>query len=83
MAHRDRWDALRQAKIAFANADYAGVMRTGVVCRKSIGSGSNAQVVEEYEINTALIESLNSLEKRAATETGQEVSDTTFRSTAS
>jgi hypothetical protein len=31
--------------------------------------------VEEYEINTALIESLNSVEKRAAIETGQEQPD--------
>ena len=29
--------------------------------------------MEEYEIDTALIESLNSVEKRAAVETGQEV----------
>jgi len=50
-------------------------MRTGIVARKlrSIGSGKDAQVVEEYEINTGLIEALNSVEKRAAIETGQEV----------
>jgi hypothetical protein len=32
-----------------------------------------AREVEEYEINTALIEALNSVEKRSAIETGQEV----------
>ena len=31
------------------------------------------QTITEYEINTPLIESLNSVEKRAAIETGQEV----------
>ena len=50
-------------------------MKTGVVCRKRrmIGSGNNACEVVEYEINSALIEALNSVEKRAAIETGQEV----------
>jgi hypothetical protein len=65
-----------EAKIAFAAGDYAAAMRTGVVCRKLKtvgGSSKEARVVEEYEINTALIESLNSVERRAAIETGQEV----------
>ena len=49
-------------------------MKTGVVLRKKrwVG-GKEGQAVTEYEINTALIESLNSVEKRAAIETGQEV----------
>ena len=34
--------------------------------------GLAARTVLDYEINTALIESLNSVEKRAAIETGQE-----------
>jgi hypothetical protein len=44
-----------------------------VVCRKlkTVGGAKNARVVEEYEINMALIEALNSVEKRAAIETGQ------------
>jgi enoyl-[acyl-carrier-protein] reductase (NADH) len=47
---------------------------TGLVCRKlrTVGGAKNARVVEEYEINTALIEALNSVERRAAIETGQE-----------
>jgi hypothetical protein len=58
----------------FAAGDYAAAMRTGLVCRKlrTVGGSKNARVVEEYEINTALIEALNSVEKRAAIETGQE-----------
>lgn len=42
-------------------------------CRKRrwIG-GAHGHEVVEYEINTALVEALNSIEKRAAIETGQE-----------
>jgi hypothetical protein len=39
---------------------------------RTVGGAKNARVVEEYEINTALIEALNSVERRAAIETGQE-----------
>jgi hypothetical protein len=74
IALQECWDGLRQARAAFAAGDYAAPMRTGVVCRKlkTVGGAKNARVVEEYEINTALIEALNSVEKRAAIETGQE-----------
>jgi hypothetical protein len=73
LALQDRWDSLRQAKVAIANNDYAAAMRTGVMCRRIrwVG-GKDGREVEEYEINTALIESMNSVEKRAAIETGQE-----------
>jgi len=40
---------------------------------RSIGHGKNAKIVPEYEINTGLIEAFNSVEKRSAIETGQEV----------
>ena len=33
-AIQDRWDALREAKAAFAREDYEAAMKTGVVCRK-------------------------------------------------
>jgi phage terminase small subunit len=74
-AIQDRWDALREAKRCFAREDYEAAMRTGVVIRKlrSIGHGKNAKIVPEYQINTGLIEAFNSIEKRAAIETGQEV----------
>jgi hypothetical protein len=41
------------------------MMKTGIVCRKfrSIGSGKDAQVVEEYEIDTSAVEELNSIER--------------------
>jgi hypothetical protein len=70
---QERFDALRQARQAFADGDYEAAMRTGVVCRRVrwIG-GKDGREVVEYEINSALIEGLNSVEKRAAIETGQE-----------
>ena len=73
-AIQDRWDALREAKRCFAKGDFEGAMKTGVVCRKKrwIGGKDGYEVIE-YEINTALIEALNSVEKRAAIETGQEM----------
>jgi hypothetical protein len=76
-AIQDRWDALREAKRCFAKGDFEGAMKTGVVCRKKrwIGGKDGYEVIE-YEISTALIEALNSIEKRAAIETGQEVDRT-------
>jgi hypothetical protein len=73
IALQDRWDSVRAAKVALANEDYAAAMKTGVVTRRVrwVG-GKDGREVLEYEINTALIESLNSIERRAAIETGQE-----------
>jgi hypothetical protein len=50
---QDRWDALRQAKAAFAVGGYDAAM-IGVVCRKRrmIGSGPLSKEVEEFESNT-------------------------------
>jgi hypothetical protein len=56
--------------------DYEAAMATGVVVKKvrSVRDSKDSYlVVDEYEINSALIECLNSVEKRAAIETGQEV----------
>jgi hypothetical protein len=74
IALQERWDGLRQARAPFAAGDYAAAMRTGFVCRRlrTVGGAKNARVVEEYEIYTALIEAPNSVERRAAIETGQE-----------
>jgi len=73
LALQERFDGLRQARLARAAGDYEAMMRTGFVCRRIrwVG-GKDGREVEEYEINTALIESLNSIERRAAIETGQE-----------
>ena len=65
---------MRAAKECFAKDDFEAAMKTGVVLRKykQLG-GRDGKIVTEYEINTGLIESLNSVEKRAAIETGQEI----------
>jgi hypothetical protein len=72
---QERWDALREAKAALAREDYPAAIKTGVVSRKlrSVRDGKVTRLVTEYEINTALIECLNSVEKRAAIDCGQEV----------
>ena len=74
LALQDRWDRVRKAIEARSVGDYAAMMRTGIVCRKlrMLGSGANATAVEEYEIDVSAIEALNSVERRAAIEIGQE-----------
>jgi Terminase small subunit len=74
LALQDRWDRVRQAISARAVGDYAKMMQTGIVCRKVrvVGSGKNAREIEEYDIDTSAIEALNTVERRAAIETGQE-----------
>ena len=74
-AIQDRWDRLREAIVARAAGDYKRMMATGVVVMKlkSVRGKNNVQrVYREYEIDTGVIEALNSVEKRAAIETGQE-----------
>jgi len=73
LALQERFDGLRQARLARARGDYGAMMQTGFVIRrlKWIG-GKDGREVEEFEIDTALVESMNSVEKRAAIETGQE-----------
>ena len=66
---------MREAIVARAAGDYKRMMATGVVCMKlkSVrGKNSVQRVYREYEIDTGVIEALNSVEKRAAIETGQE-----------
>ena len=75
MAIQDRWDRVRAAIVARAAGDYKRMMATGVVCvkLKSVRGKNNVQrVYRQYEIDTGVIEALNSIEKRAAIETGQE-----------
>jgi hypothetical protein len=50
------------------------MMTTGVVCLrfKSVRGKNGVKVYREYEIDTGMIEALNSGERRAAIETGQE-----------
>jgi hypothetical protein len=69
------WDLVRQAITYRALGDFAKMHATGIVRRryKSVGTGKYTQIVEEYEIDHAAVECLNSIERRAAIETGQEV----------
>jgi hypothetical protein len=74
-AIQDRWDRLREAIVARAAGDYKRMTATGVVCMKlkSVRGKNNVQrVYREYEIDTGVIEALNSVDCRAAIETGQE-----------
>jgi hypothetical protein len=74
-ALRDRWDRLREAIVARAAGDNKRMMATGVVCMrlKSVRNDKGTRVYREYEIDTGVVEALNSVERRAAIETGQEV----------
>jgi phage terminase small subunit len=74
LAIQERFDGLRQARLARAAGDYDAMMATGFVCRRlrTVGSGKDSKVVEEYEIDTGMVEAMNAIEKRAAIETGQE-----------
>jgi hypothetical protein len=71
-----RWQAVQQV-IAERAADptMLGVPggTTGLLVRtlKSIGSGSAAQVVEEFQVDTGLLQQILNLEKQAAQELGQ------------
>jgi hypothetical protein len=70
----ERFDGLRQVRWARTAGDCDAMMRTGFVIRKlrSIGSGKDAQIMEEYKIDPPLVEAMNSVERRAAIEPGQE-----------
>ncbi len=49
--------------------------KTGFIVRslKSVGWGDSARVVEEYNVDTALVREIRALHERAAKELGQEV----------
>jgi hypothetical protein len=70
---QDRWYRFREAIVARAAADYTRMMATGMVCIKlqSVRHDKGTLVYRECEIDTGVIEALNSVERRAAIETGQ------------
>ena len=75
MAIQDRWDRLRAAIVARAAGDHKRMKATSVVCMKlkSVRGKNNVpRVYREYEIDTGVIEALNSVERRTAIESGQE-----------
>jgi len=75
-ALRDRWRRLQTVIEERAKAlEMAGAPggKTGLLCRrlKMIGSGKNAEVVEEYEVDPTLLREMRAHEEQAAKELGQ------------
>ena len=75
-AKNERWLGLRSV-IAERGADESMAAvpggQTGLMVRqyKMLGGGEYAQVVEEYKVDTGLLEAANELERSAAAELGQ------------
>jgi hypothetical protein len=72
-ADQERWDGMREVIQARKTGDYTRALKTGLLVRRErvIGTGENAKVIEEYEVDTALLDAMSSLEKQVAIETGQ------------
>jgi Terminase small subunit len=66
------WDVVADRSAAYANSDVIGG-DSGLVVRtyKVVGGGENAQMVEEYQVDTGLIREIRALHEQAAKETGQ------------
>lgn len=66
-----RWQLLEQVRQARARGEHG--METGLVVRtfKSIGSGRNMQVVEEFKVDNELLAAMDRLEHSAAEELGE------------
>ncbi len=72
----DRWQAMQKViaeRAADASHQHAPGGSTGLLTRtlKIIGSGDAAQLVEEFELDAALLKELREHEKQAAQEVGQ------------
>lgn len=69
------WLALQKvmADRSVAHSDDKGGLATGLVLvsSRSVGSGANARIVEEYGLDTVLLRELRDLEEQAARELGQ------------
>ena len=72
-AAQERWGGMREVIQARKTGDWSRALKTGLCVRKQrvIGTGKNSKVIEDYEVDTALLYALASLEKQAAIETGQ------------
>jgi hypothetical protein len=72
-AAQERWDALREVIQARKTGDYSRALTTGLCVRRErvIGTGENAKLIEEYEVDTELLDAMAHLEKQVAIETGQ------------
>jgi len=72
-AAQERWDGMREVIQARKTGDWSRALKTGLCVRQQrvIGAGKNAKIIEDYEVDTALLDALASLEKQVAIETGQ------------
>ena len=72
-AAQERWDGMREVIQARKTGDWSRALKTGLCVRKQrvIGTGKNAKIIEDCEVDTALLDALASLEKQVAIETGQ------------
>jgi phage terminase small subunit len=72
-AAQERWDGMREVIQARKTGDYSRALKTGLIVRgeRVIGTGKNAKLIEEYEVDTGLLDTMAALEKQVAIETGQ------------
>jgi len=72
-AAQERWDGMREVIQARKTGDWSRALKTGLCVRKQrvIGTGKNAKLIEEYEVDTGLLDTMAALEKQVAIETGQ------------
>jgi len=72
-ADQERWDGMREVIQARKTGDYSRALKTGLLVRRErvIGTGKNAKRIEEYEVDTGLLDTMAALEKQVAIETGQ------------
>ena len=72
-AAQERWNGMREMIQARKTGDWSRALKTGLCVRKQrvIGTGKNAKIIEDCEVDTALLDALASLEKQVAIETGQ------------
>lgn len=76
LALEDRWLRMQQvieARAADPDHQRASGGETGLLVRRQrvIGSGDNALLIEEFEVDTALLKELRETERQAAQEAGQ------------
>jgi len=72
-ADQERWGGMREVIQARKTGDYSRALKTGLLVRRErvIGTGKNAERIEEYEVDTGLLDTMAALEKQVAIETRQ------------
>jgi len=72
-AAQERWGGMREVIQARKTGDWSRALKTGLCVRKQrvIGTGKNAKIIEDHEVDTGLLDTMAALEKQVAIETGQ------------